>query len=305
LLARVRTHLQLWQLRRELNEANGELRRRLEELERLNRELEDKNRGVIALNAELDDKARHLAWANELKTTFLSHLSHEFKSPLNSIQGLSRLLMERADGELTGEQEKQVRFIRKATDELYVLINDLLDLAKIEAGKILVHPAPVEIATIFSALRGMIGPLIASDAVHFVVEEPVGIPAMNTDEGKLWQILRNLLSNAIKFTEQGEIRLSARMGGDGSRVIFSVADTGIGIAPEYHELIFKEYEQIESQAQKKVRGAGLGLPLSRKLAELLGGTLTVESQAGQGAKFVATLPVEVVNGEKKENSHVG
>jgi DNA-binding response OmpR family regulator len=171
------------------------------------------------------------------------------------------------------------------------LVNDLLDLAKIEAGKIDVKPAPFDVANLFSALRGMLRPLLVSSTVNLVFEEPQGVPPMQTDEGKVSQILRNFISNAIKFTEQGEVRVTATPSEDGVAVVFSVADTGIGIAEADQARIFEEFSQIEHPLQRKVKGTGLGLPLCRKLAGLLGGSVEVASRSGEGAVFTATIPV--------------
>ncbi len=186
-----------------------QLTQRQQELEALNRELQDTNRGVVALYAELDERADHLRRADELKSKFLSHMSHEFRTPLNSILALSRLLHERSDGELTAEQEKQVQFIRKAAENLTELVNDLLDLAKVEAGKTVVAPAEFTVADLFGTLRGMLRPLLVGDAVALVFDDPVHLRPLETDEGKVSQILRNFISNAIKFTERGEVRVSA------------------------------------------------------------------------------------------------
>ena len=175
----------------------------------LNQELQDTNRGVVALYAELDERADHLRRADELKSKFLSHMSHEFRTPLNSMLALSRLLLARSDGELTAEQETQVRFIRKAAENLTELVDDLLDLAKVEAGKTVVVPSPFTVASLFGALRGMLRPLLVGDAVALVFDDPPDVPPLDTDEGKVSQILRNFISNAIKFTEQ---RRGARLG---------------------------------------------------------------------------------------------
>lgn len=270
------------------------LRERQEELARLNRELEDTNRGVVALYAELDEKAEHLRRADEMKSRFLSNMSHEFRTPLNSILALARLLLDRMDGELTVEQEKQVGFIRKAATDLSELVNDLLDLAKIEAGKIEVRPSEFTVADLFSALRGMLRPLLLSTAVELVFEDATALPPLVTDESKISQILRNFLSNALKFTETGEIRVLATLDGTDA-VRFVVSDTGIGIPAEQQVAIFSEFVQVENPLQKRVKGTGLGLPLCRKLAELLGGTVQVESTLGVGSTFAATIPRTYVN----------
>src|SRR5262245_60754221 len=261
----------------ELLHALAELERRQQELVAVNRELEDTNRGVIALYAELDEKADHLRRADELKSRFLSNMSHEFRTPVNSIQALASMLLQRVDGELTAEQHRQVSYIAKAADSLAELVSDLLDLAKVEAGKIVVRPIEFEADHLFGALRGMLRPLLVNDSVALVFDEPAGLPTLFTDEAKVSQILRNFISNALKFTERGEIRVGARLLPDGASVEFAVTDTGIGIAPEDQERIFQEFTQIDSPQQRKVQGTGLGLPLCRKLAELLGGSVAVES----------------------------
>ena len=274
----------------ELLRTLDELRARQEELERLSRELEDTNRGVVALYAELDEKADHLRRADELKSKFLSNMSHEFRTPLNSILALSRLLLDHVDGPLTEEQARQVTFVRKAAEDLFELVNDLLDLAKVEAGKVVIRPVEFEVAHLFGALRGMLRPLLVNPSLRLVFEDVAEVPTIQSDEAKVSQILRNFISNALKFTEAGEIRVSARMQG-ADTVIFSVSDTGIGIAPEDQERIFEEFAQVDSPVQGRVRGTGLGLPLTRKLAGLLGGSVTVDSTPGLGSTFSLLLPL--------------
>jgi len=275
---------------RELVRTLAELRERQAELLHLNRELEDTNRGVVALYAELDEKADHLRRADETKSRFLSNMSHEFRTPLNSIQALSRLLIQESDGPLTPEQVRQVNFISKAAVDLSALVDDLLDLAKIEAGKTEVRPIEFNVTNLFSALRGMLRPLLVGEGVRLVFDEPEQTLELYTDEGKVSQILRNFISNAIKFTERGEVRVSATPAQDGRSISFAVADTGIGISPAYQESIFEEFTQIPSPLQSKVKGTGLGLPLCRRLARLLGGEVYVTSEVGVGSVFAATLP---------------
>lgn len=267
-----------------------ELHKRQQELSQLNEELQDTNRGVVALYAELDDRADHLRRADELKSRFLSNMSHEFRTPLNSILALSRLLLGRIDGDLSPEQEKQIQFIRKAAENLTDLVNDLLDLAKVEAGKTVVTPAEVTVASLFSTLRGMLRPLLIGDALALVFEDAADVPALITDEGKVSQILRNFISNAIKFTERGEVRVWAQADPETDTITFSVRDTGIGIAPEDIEIIWQEFGQVAHALQPRVKGTGLGLPLSKKLAELLRGSVAVESSPGQGSVFSLTVP---------------
>jgi signal transduction histidine kinase/CheY-like chemotaxis protein len=267
-----------------------ELRARQEDLERLNQELQDTNRGVVALYAELDERADHLRRADELKSKFLSHMSHEFRTPLNSIMALSRLLLSRSDGELTAEQETQVGFIRKAAQNLTELVDDLLDLAKVEAGKTTVVASRFSVASLFGALRGMLRPLLIGDNVALVFDDSHDVPLLDTDEGKLSQILRNFISNAIKFTEKGEVRVWATAEPVADTVSLHVRDTGIGIAAGDIDIIFQEFGQVAHRLQGRVKGTGLGLPLAKKLAELLSGTITVESVVGEGSTFTVTVP---------------
>lgn len=275
---------------RELVETLDLVHERNEKLDQLNQELADTNRGVLALYAELDEKAAILQKANEIKTGFLSNMTHEFRTPLTSIISLTRLLLDRVDGELSFEQDKQVRYVRQSAEGLLEIVNDLLDLAKVEAGKIAIKPAEFEVENLFSALRGLFKPLLTNEElVELVFENPGDVPPLVTDEAKLSQILRNLVSNALKFTEQGRVVVSARPSIDGT-ILFSVQDTGIGIAREDIERIFEDFSQVESKLQKHAKGTGLGLPLSRKLARLLGGDMWVESRIGRGSTFFARVP---------------
>jgi len=275
----------------ELMRTLEEVRRRQEELQRLNAEMEDTNRGVVALYAELDERADHLRRADDLKTRFLSNMSHEFRTPLNSILALSRILLDRMDGPLTDEQERQLGFIRKAAEDLSELVNDLLDLAKVEAGKIVIRPVECSIDKLLGALRGMLRPLLVNPAVTLVFEEAADVPPITTDEAKVSQIVRNFISNALKFTEKGEVRVSARLTPDGDGVAIAVSDTGIGIARADQDTIFEEFAQLDHQTQRRVKGTGLGLPLARRLAHLLGGHITVESELGAGSTFTLMLPL--------------
>lgn len=260
--------------------------------EELRAELEETNRGVLALYAELDAQAEQLRQATELKSRFLAYMSHEFRTPINSMRSLTRLLLDRVDGPLTAEQEKQVAFIQQNATEFAEMVDDLLDLAKVEAGRVEISPAWFEMVDLFSALRGMFKPVLTNPAVNLVFEEPQNVPKLYTDDRKLSQILRNFISNALKFTPKGEVRVAARFEGD-SMVTFSVSDSGIGIAPEFHDSIFQDFSQVQSPLQKRLRGTGLGLSLSKKLAQLLGGSVKLESEPGKGSTFSVTIPVRV------------
>lgn len=275
----------------ELLSTMAELEKRQQELSELNRELEDTNRGVVALYAELDQRADFLRRVSESKTRFFSAMTHEFRTPLNSIISLSRMLADKLDGELTPEQEKQVGFIRRAAADLAHLVDDLLDIAKVEAGKVTVRPQTFSLQDLFNSLRGTLRPLLSQNAsVNLVFEDPEGIPDLYTDEAKLTQVLRNFISNALKYTERGEVRVNAHMQGP-DHVLISVADTGIGIAPENQARVFQEFEQVEGPHQLKTKGTGLGLPLAKSLAELLGGSILLTSTVGLGSTFSVLLPV--------------
>jgi signal transduction histidine kinase len=290
---------EIQQQNRDLLRSLEELRLRQEELTRLNAELEDTNRGVMALYSELDERAAHLRAADETKTRFLSSVSHEFRTPVNSILALSKILLHRLDGELTSEQEKQVRYICQAADQLSTLIDDLLDLRKVEAGKIQLRAETFTVTDLFAALRGMFKPLVVNENVALVIEEPDGLPELHTDQGKVAQILRNLVSNALKFTVRGSVRVSCRLSQGGQLILFEVVDTGIGISPENHRRIFDEFSQVENPLQTSVKGTGLGLPLSQRLAGLLGGGIEIRSALGQGSTFTLAIPLRV-DGERGE-----
>lgn len=285
----------LLRLERENEGLRLQLADRDERIQQLDDELTETNQGVVALYAELDDKAVQLKEASELKSRFLSYMSHEFRTPLGSIRSIVRILLDEMDGHLTTEQRKQVTFVQTSAVELNEMVNDLLDLAKIEAGRISISPAWFEMVDLFHAIRGMFKPLLTSEAVSLILEEPVGIPRLYTDDKKVSQILRNFISNALKFTPRGEVRVTARTEGS-DRVTFSVADTGIGIAPEYHGAVFNDFVQIDSPLQRKWRGTGLGLSLSRKMAELLGGQVAMTSTPEVGSTFSLTIPIRFNGG---------
>jgi signal transduction histidine kinase/CheY-like chemotaxis protein len=256
----------------------------------LTEELTETNRGVMALYNELDDRAEYQRQAVELRTRLLSEMGHELRTPLHSLSTISQFLIDRLDGELTSEQDRQVRIIHDVAESLTAYINDLLDLARTEAGRAVVHATRFHIDGVLKALRRIIQPLVPPRvALRFEVAPE--LPPITTDELKLSQILRNLVANAIKFTEHGFVVVRA-YGLAPDRVVFEIEDSGIGIAPEHHELIFREFAQVDGHVEPRMRGSGLGLPLSRRLAELLGGTLTVASTLGAGSTFQLVLPIE-------------
>jgi len=263
------------QILQERDTLRAELRKSVGQIEALSRELMETNRGVVALYAELDDRVAELREVAELKSRFLSYMSHEFRTPLGSIRSIARILLDQMDGPLTAEQEKQIRFIQSSAEELTDMVNDLLDLAKIDAGRISISPEWFEMVDLFAALRGMFKPIVINPEVALIFEEPVDVPRIYTDDKKLSQILRNFISNALKFTQKG-------------------ADTGIGIAKEHQGALFQDFVQLESPIQKRFRGTGLGLALSKRLAELLGGHVAVESQLGHGSTFSVVIPLHFI-----------
>lgn len=255
----------------------------------LRAELEETNQGVLALYAELDSQAEALRQASDLKSRFLSYMSHEFRTPLGSILSIARLLGDEFDGPLNAEQQRQIAFIRAAAGELSDMVGDLLDLAKIEAGRISISPAWFDMLDLFSALRGMFRPIVEGNDVDLIFEEPTGLPRLFTDDKKLAQILRNFISNALKFTLTGEVRVSARLE-NADEVRFAVTDTGIGIPAELQGTLFEDFSQIDSPLQKRLRGTGLGLALCKRFAELLDGRVGVQSEPGKGSVFYVVIP---------------
>ncbi len=253
-------------------------------------ELKESHLAVVALHGELADKENAAEHAAEVKARLVANISHEFRTPLHSILGLSKLLLDECDGPLNEEQSLQLRFIRQGAEELSTLVDDLLDLSKLDAGKAALHIERFSVQEFLTGLRGAMRPLLARDApVKLVVDDLEGDVTVETDRGKLAQILRNLIGNAIKFTEEGEVRVSVVVVGDS--VAFAVADTGVGIAPADQESIFEEFTQLKNRLQAKTKGAGLGLSLSRRLAQLLGGSIVVDSAVDHGATFTLHVPM--------------
>ena len=274
----------------ELARALAQLREKQVETDRLAQELAETNRGVLALYAELDERAVYLERINDLKTRFLSDLNHEIRTPLNAVRNVARLLLDGYEGPLTDRHRRAIEMMRNSTDSLSDLVNDWLDLAKIEAGRTEIRVDAFTVEGLWGALRGVFRPIETDDDVSLVFEPVPPLPLLQTDESKVAQILRNFISNALKFTERGEVRVSAREG-EADTIRFAVADSGIGIDSAHLDRIFEEFAQIESPMQRRVKGTGLGLPLSRRLARLLGGEITVESEVGRGSVFTLVLPI--------------
>jgi signal transduction histidine kinase/CheY-like chemotaxis protein len=277
-------------LNRQIARQKKELGSKNDELTRAYRELDDSHRGVRSLHSELEEKADTLRRASDVKTRVVANVSHEFRTPLHTILGLSKLLLDPSEGPLNEEQQKQVRFIRTSAEELSQLVNDLLDLSRAESGRGALRIEHCSATDLFASLRGMLKPLLSDDSqIELIFDSPDPTLMLETDIGKVSQILRNLISNALKFTEAGEVRVSLQRSDECAR--FIVRDTGIGIAAQDFDRVFEEFGQVDSALQSRVKGTGLGLPLSRKLAELLGGRLTLESKLGVGSIFTVELPL--------------
>ena len=274
---------QIFKQKREIEAQKGQLEKTLAELT-------DSNRGVESLHLELQEKAEVLQRTAEVRGRVVANVSHEFRTPLHTILGLSRLLIEGSDGHLNPEQRKQVQFIRTSAEELKTMVDDLLDLSSAEAGKTLMRPEQFRAQDFLSGLRGTLRPLARNADVELRFVEPPEDLVLETDQSKLSQVLRNLVSNALKFTDRGHVEVSMRAAGDD--VVFTVEDTGVGIARENFERIFEEFGQVPNRLQAQVKGSGLGLTLSRRLAELLGGTLEVDSTLDEGSTFTLRLPRE-------------
>jgi signal transduction histidine kinase len=272
---------QLLLLNAELQETNRGVMALYSEL---SEELEQTNRGVVALYRELDEKSEQLGAASESKNRFWANVSHELRTPLNSIIGLARLLADPVGG-LDSEQLYQVELIRSTAGTLLTLVNDLLDVAKAESGQFELNPAEVSLPTLLATLRGLTRPMAAGKPVDVVVSAEGAPATVLTDETALTAILRNLLSNAVKYTDSGEVRLSVRTGP--GKVELQVSDTGTGIPAGQLERVFEEFYQVPGA---KRGGTGLGLPYARRLSALLGGELTLTSEAGQGTTAVLSLP---------------
>ncbi len=255
----------------------------------LSEELEETNRGVVALYAELNEKSTQLKEASEAKTRFWSNISHELRGPLNSVIGLARLLAAPDSDPLTDEQRRQVDLINASGNTLLALVNELLDTAKAESGRLVPQLAPVDLTGVFLQLRGALRSTVTSPDVRLVIDERVELPPLWTDETMLVRILRNLLSNALKFTERGEVRLDVAT--DGRHTTFTVTDTGIGIPPDQVEKVFEEFHQVRNRLQTKTTGTGLGLPYARRLAAILGGEMVLRSELGRGTAVTLRLPV--------------
>lgn len=267
----------------ELEQTNAQLEEQAQELERQRDDLE-------AANGAIQAKAREVEQASRYKSDFLANMSHELRTPLNSSLILAKLLADNADENLTPEQVRYAQTIQSSGNDLLNLINDILDLSKIEAGHVEIRPEPVSIERSAASLRQLFDPLAAGKGLTFTVDVAADAPpVIETDPMRLEQVLKNLLANAIKFTETGSVGVSIRPLGD-ARIAFSVTDTGIGIAEDQQRRIFEAFHQADSTISRRFGGTGLGLSISRELVRLLGGTIRLESRPGAGSTFTVVIP---------------
>jgi HAMP domain-containing protein/CheY-like chemotaxis protein/signal transduction histidine kinase len=293
----------LKQQQEELQQTNEELEEKAELLARQNREVENKNKEIDLARASLEDKAEQLALTSKYKSEFLANMSHELRTPLNSLLILSKLLSQNADNNLTEKQVEFARTIHSSGADLLELINEILDLSKIESGTMDVDVKPVPFAELQDYVDRTFRQVAVGKGLTFDVQLASTLPpAIETDSRRLQQVLKNLLSNALKFTDQGKVDLTIDVATSGwsrgattlnqaSRVIaFRVSDTGIGIPADKHRIIFEAFQQADGTTSRKYGGTGLGLSISREIARLLGGEIALSSQVGLGSSFVLFLP---------------
>ena len=291
---------QLRKSQTDLERQQAELERQQAELELTNQRLamqaaalDDQNEALREAQVQLKSRAQALQQASRYKSEFLANMSHELRTPLNSILILAKLLGDNRPGNLSEEQVRFAWTVHSAGSDLLALINDILDLSKVEAGQLQLEPGPVRLSDVVENLRDIFRPQADQKALEFEVTVAEDAPqSLVTDRLRLEQVLKNLLSNAIKFTEVGKISLEVARA-DGQQVMIAVQDTGIGIAPEHQDLVFEAFQQAEAGIARRFGGTGLGLAISRRLAGLLGGALTLTSSPGRGSRFVVTLPMEL------------
>jgi adenylate cyclase len=245
----------------------------------------------VRLFDEIQDKNRQLELASHNKSQFLSSMSHELRTPLNAIIGLTEMMVANASRFGTEKALEPLRRVNAAGTHLLSLINEILDLSKIEAGKLELNPESVNLAQLIDEVIGTAGQLVEKNKNRLIVEAQENLGALNADSMRLKQILLNLLSNACKFTKQGEVALRVRKVANGREwVEFAVADSGIGMTPEQQAKLFQDFTQADSLTARRYGGTGLGLAISRKLARMMGGDVTVASEVGKGSVFTVRLP---------------
>jgi PAS domain S-box-containing protein len=242
-------------------------------------------------NARLQWQSRELERANRLKSEFLASMSHELRTPINALLGYAALLLDRVYGDLGTQQEQALDRMRAAARHLLELINDILDLAKIEAGKMPVHLEEVSLASLLEDVGRQVEPLLREKPVEYRSQAPEGRVMLFTDVTKVRQILLNLLSNAAKFTHEGSVELVSRVDEGAKRIVFEVRDTGIGIRPQDLAAIWEDFRQVDQSRTREYGGTGLGLSITRKLVQRLDGDVDVQSRLGEGSTFIVTLPL--------------
>ena len=278
-----------------MQQSQARLENQQVELEQINSQLEEQTQTLVQQRDYLARAQSELQRANTYKSEFLANMSHELRTPLNSSLILAKLLLDNREGNLTPEQVKFAQTIYAAGNDLLTLINDILDLSKIEVGKLEVRPEPIALPRLVDDLMDIFEPIAGDKQLELtsVLEDGL-VSTIHTDPTRLQQILKNLLSNALKFTERGGVELRVRSLPGHShpdhRIAFEVRDTGIGIAADQHEVIFEAFRQADGTTNRKYGGTGLGLSISRDLARLLGGELSVSSEPGRGSTFTLVLP---------------
>jgi len=283
------------ELLQELQRSNSELGARSRELEEKASELEYKNREIARASASLEEKARELARASKYKSDFLANMSHELRTPLNSLLILAKLLSENEERTLTPQQVEFARTICSSGHDLLSLINEILDLSKVEAGKVEVKPQQVSIVELCDFVERSFRKIAEQKAVELRIHVATDAPkSIHTDPLRLQQILKNLLSNAFKFTSAGHVALAVRA--EHAGVSFAVSDTGIGIAEDKQRIIFEAFHQADASTSRTYGGTGLGLAISRELVRLLGGEIAVQSAIGEGSTFTVTVPLAMSGG---------
>ncbi|MFJ7948546.1 HAMP domain-containing protein [Streptomyces sp. NPDC096354] len=286
----------------ELQRSNAELEEKAALLAAQNSDIEGKNLEIEQARQELEDRAQQLSLASTYKSEFLANMSHELRTPLNSLLILAQLLAQNPTRNLTAKQVEYAGIIHSAGSDLLQLINDILDLSKVEAGKMDLNPERVALQQLLDYVEATFQPMTTQKSLNFTISTAPGVPVdLLTDDSRLRQVLRNLLSNAVKFTERGSVELRIEPAADGELpdpvhrggavVAFRVKDTGIGIAEQQLETIFGAFQQADGTTSRKYGGTGLGLSISREIAYLLGGALTAESAPGHGSTFTLYLPV--------------
>jgi signal transduction histidine kinase/CheY-like chemotaxis protein len=255
----------------------------------LSKELEETNSGVVALYAELEEKTRQLKLASEAKTRFWANVSHELRSPVNSVISLAQLLRSDPEHELSEDQHQQVSLIAASGNTLLALVEELLDVAKAESGRLEPQLVEIDMRTLLHQLRGTLQGT-AHPGVRLDIPDIPGPGRFVTDEVMLTRILRNVLSNGLKFTRQGSVAMTAAQDPSADALVVTVTDTGVGVPEDQQERIFEEFYQVRGPHQRGRSGTGLGLPYARKLAELLGGRLTLASTEGEGTTVTITIP---------------